>query len=548
MEVSEQTEEQDQFEPYNAVSRTGPLGLGNNSAKVQRLNTNEAGDGTTLNGAVALKNMLTVNKGDTLKLSVQAYYENDPALDGTLSAAEVLSSILAGGEGGGLSGEGATLANSTLDESAVSAMNTNKTATAEDDVPRAYLNYMIFKEDMTYVTNGFIQISSGAKNLWETVEFPEPIIMEENGYFLTYVSNETNATSVVDFDNLTVEQVKTPVVQAENYYPFGLTYNSFVRSYSIPQNDKFNNGTEREDSFELRIDFTPFRVYDPSIGRWWQADLIHKFHESPYAWVTNNPIRFMDPLGLDTTKLGDFPNIVVNNPNDMPGSGSSEFGPQPPPAVDPIIPDSFMPEIEPSTGIILDSGNDNNGQDGNQDGSETDTVKEPLYFQNSFQMGGSAHLGTWFGGGFMSGPIFGEEVAVHNFTAGPHVGAQTSFNQFGGTNALLNFEYSHITSTKVLTNTYGSSPYQDYVKIQPITMQYQYLQIYYSLTTTKTSSINTIGVSFAFLPSGNGKTLQPMSASVGKQYSANGGRVSRNSWSKENRRLFWKRIFDSRGL
>ncbi len=36
------------------------------------------------------------------------------------------------------------------------------------------------------------------------------------------------------------------------------------------------------------------------MGRWWQIDPIEKFHESGYAWVTNNPILWNDPFGLDT--------------------------------------------------------------------------------------------------------------------------------------------------------------------------------------------------------------------------------------------------------
>jgi len=46
-----------------------------------------------------------------------------------------------------------------------------------------------------------------------------------------------------------------------------------------------------------------FRMYDPMLGRWWQQDPVIKEHESPYAWVTNNPIRFMDFIGLDTVDI-----------------------------------------------------------------------------------------------------------------------------------------------------------------------------------------------------------------------------------------------------
>ena len=86
----------------------------------------------------------------------------------------------------------------------------------------------------------------------------------------------------------------------DNYYPFGLTFNERVRAASVSQNFLFNQGVERINDFGLNWDMAFFRVSDPTIGRWLQIDPISKAHESPYAWVTNNPIRFMDYLGLDT--------------------------------------------------------------------------------------------------------------------------------------------------------------------------------------------------------------------------------------------------------
>lgn len=52
---------------------------------------------------------------------------------------------------------------------------------------------------------------------------------------------------------------------------------------------------------------TKFRVYDPSIGRWWQVDpkTDSLVNYSPYNYSFNNPIRYNDPMG-------DCP---PNNPN-----------------------------------------------------------------------------------------------------------------------------------------------------------------------------------------------------------------------------------------
>ncbi len=44
-----------------------------------------------------------------------------------------------------------------------------------------------------------------------------------------YLSNEDEHPVDVFFDDFRVEHVKGPVVQVEDYYPFGLAFNSFQR-------------------------------------------------------------------------------------------------------------------------------------------------------------------------------------------------------------------------------------------------------------------------------------------------------------------------------
>jgi len=84
-----------------------------------------------------------------------------------------------------------------------------------------------------------------------------------------------------------------------DYYPFGLTFNSFTRSYSEPQRYKFN---EYEVQDEIGTLLSQFRMYDPAIGRFWVQDPMVKENISPYAFANNNPILYMDALGLDTAK------------------------------------------------------------------------------------------------------------------------------------------------------------------------------------------------------------------------------------------------------
>ncbi len=87
----------------------------------------------------------------------------------------------------------------------------------------------------------------------------------------------------------------------DNYYPFGLTFNSYSRENSVKNKYLYNGGSERQDALDLNIDLTKHRGYDPAIGRWWQidplSDLPEQVNQSPYQYGWNNPIRYNDPNG-----------------------------------------------------------------------------------------------------------------------------------------------------------------------------------------------------------------------------------------------------------
>jgi RHS repeat-associated protein len=94
----------------------------------------------------------------------------------------------------------------------------------------------------------------------------------------------------------------------DNYYAFGLTFNSYQRENSVRNKYLYNqsNGekkfnTERVTDLELNIDLTKYRAYDPALGRWWQidpkADEMEQEKWSPYNYSFNNPIRYNDPNG-----------------------------------------------------------------------------------------------------------------------------------------------------------------------------------------------------------------------------------------------------------
>ena len=87
------------------------------------------------------------------------------------------------------------------------------------------------------------------------------------------------------------------VVQKDDYYPFGLTFNSWKST--IPANDYlYNEGSEFNNL--TRNYETPFRRYDPALGRFNAIDGLSDLFSSwtPYQYAYNNPLSWNDPLGL----------------------------------------------------------------------------------------------------------------------------------------------------------------------------------------------------------------------------------------------------------
>lgn len=84
-----------------------------------------------------------------------------------------------------------------------------------------------------------------------------------------------------------------------NYYPFGLSFNSYTKPGSIAQNFKYNG---KEEINDLGVNWQDYgaRMYMADLGRWGVIDpLAGKMRKhSPYNYAFNNPIRFIDRDGM----------------------------------------------------------------------------------------------------------------------------------------------------------------------------------------------------------------------------------------------------------
>ncbi len=98
------------------------------------------------------------------------------------------------------------------------------------------------------------------------------------------------------------------VKQVDSYYPFGmiikgLSTNNLKVEAKHPANEYLYNGKMFQD--ELGLDWLDYgaRFYDAVLGRWHVPDPMveEHFDYTPFAYVYNNPISFIDLFGLDTT-------------------------------------------------------------------------------------------------------------------------------------------------------------------------------------------------------------------------------------------------------
>ncbi|MEO1054318.1 MAG: DUF6443 domain-containing protein [Bacteroidota bacterium] len=263
------------------------LGASHSPNEVSRLNANQP-----VGPAISLK----VGAGDTLEIETYAYYEGGNGYGNTISASSMISAVASafGGMIGGSETQQAIFDGISQALSGAGAL----AGTNDDEVPAAYLNYLLFDEHMNFVDAGFRKMSGAAEFSQERIRF-NPIVTTKAGFVYVYVSNESQTFNWTYFDDLKVVHKASAVVQADDYYPFGSTFNSYQRTNGTV-NDFLYNGFEIQDELDFGLYDYLARFYDPLLGRFVNidpaTDLMRR--HSPYSYAFNNPIRFIDPDGM----------------------------------------------------------------------------------------------------------------------------------------------------------------------------------------------------------------------------------------------------------
>ncbi|MDO6433109.1 T6SS effector amidase Tae4 family protein [Flavitalea sp. BT771] len=265
------------------------------------------GSGHKMGPAILLK----VMTGDSVVIGVKSFYRSGGSVGSpNNSFTDVLSSLASGlaTVTGGSHGSFTELntSNSPVYTSLNSFLQSNDTATTSR--PKAYLNWILLDNQFKYVSgapqSGAIPV--GSADVLNPLANAAKIT--KSGYLYVWVSNETPNRDVF-FDNLTVKQFSGPMLEETHYYPLGLTMagisDKALKLNYAENKYRFNQGSELQnkefsDGTGLEMYATGFRMLDPQLGRFFQVDAMAGSFSSysPYTYAANNPVRYVDPMGL----------------------------------------------------------------------------------------------------------------------------------------------------------------------------------------------------------------------------------------------------------
>jgi len=185
---------------------------------------------------------------------------------------------------------------------------------SDETDPRVFVTILLFDKNYNFLDVAYQQLASTSG--WGSLTASYTV--KQAGYAYMYVSNEQQVLMDVYFDDVTMTYTPSPVVQQEDFYPFGATFNSYQRENTVPNKYLFN-GKELQTDLSLNMEDFGARMYDPYVGRFSTIDPHSVKYDAvtPYNFGFNNPVLFVDPTGKDGVVTGsgtkDDPYVVKAN-------------------------------------------------------------------------------------------------------------------------------------------------------------------------------------------------------------------------------------------
>jgi|688.fasta_scaffold18725_3 RHS repeat-associated protein len=233
---------------------------------------------------------IRVYPGDKINASAMSYYVSQNGFSKTPAAtmANILAPVF-GGVAGAPGDPGSIFSNvgQAYGNTSTLGLSPNQ-GTA---YPSAFLNFILFDKNYKPLDGKSVPISTEA-NLPKPLALPE-ITALEVGYVFIYLSYDNDTGGDVFFDDLKITVQESPVIQVNNYYPFGMQSYTWLREGET-DNAYLYQGKE----LIAQTGWHDFgsRMYYADLGRWFATDPQKQFG-SPYLAMGNVPMMGVDPDG-----------------------------------------------------------------------------------------------------------------------------------------------------------------------------------------------------------------------------------------------------------
>ncbi|MFN8843478.1 MAG: RHS repeat-associated core domain-containing protein, partial [Chryseotalea sp.] len=232
---------------------------------------------------------LQVFPGDIINANVYVNHAGSGYGNTRITMSNLVSALVAAFGGGALTpGEAASLSNSL--EANFNAEGL--LAAPTDNLPAAYLNFIVFDLEMNPIDMGYARAGSSSG-----VISRNNINITEPGYIYLYVSNEGSTSTNVYFDDFTVTLNESKLCGTYHNYPFGASITELeIERWRMPRNQYRYQGKQYEDALGINLHDFHARLYGAYEARWFAIDPAGQF-ASPYNAMGNSPMIGIDPDG-----------------------------------------------------------------------------------------------------------------------------------------------------------------------------------------------------------------------------------------------------------